>query len=103
MGSTVLKQPQAHIEQDIERMITTHYIRSDIKDFLAFYEQRIITHLITQIKSQYGSEHRGESIPPSVFWDIARMKAYDICIPICEEWIKSMGERRNELAQTITS
>lgn len=94
---------KAHIQRNLEQIQTLSYIRTDIRDYLKFYEERIFNHVIAQIKSQYESDGTHHNIPPAEFWELARLKTYDVCIPICTDWINQMKKDRQTLKETLNT
>ncbi len=89
------------IYKNLEQTLTLSYIKSDIAEYIRFYEQRIINHIVAQISNQYSSNTANENIPSSHFWDIATLKAYDIALPLLKEWLAEMRQTQTRLKEKI--
>lgn len=93
--------PNEFIQLYLDDMDNMGHVEDDVKRFLYFNGNTMISRLTHDICQPFSYIYGAHGVPPQYLYDPATVKAYDIFIPMAEQWIIGLKEKRKLLKEQI--
>lgn len=86
------------VRANLIRLGSAGYAEDDIKALLQYNGISMLGYLTDKIGTQYRKSFTNKwEVPTANLWQPARLKAYDLYIPLVEAWLTSLKKERDDL------